>query len=247
MRRVFLLLMIVGFAYGAEGPVLPKAPIDTRDLISLQRGARTFINYCLGCHSAQAMRYNRLKDLGLTDDQIVSNFIFNPEIKVADLMRNPISKEEGTKWFGIAPPDLSVIARARGANYLYAYLRSFYRDDTRPSGWNNKVFVNGSMPNPFWALQGHQILEVEKKDGEEHKELKLVSPGRMTYLRSDGTIDTKEFDSMVADLVNYMVYMGEPAILKRKTIGYVVLLFLIGLLLPTVYLLKREYWKDVPH
>ena len=231
-------------AMASEGGVrLDTAPIKPTDVISLQRGARTFANYCLNCHSASLMRWNRLEELGLNESQISDNLIFTGD-KIGDLMNVAMTKKDARKWFGAAPPDLSVIARARGADWLYSYLRSFYRDPARPTGWNNTVFENVGMPNPLWQLQGERVRVEEKAKGGEGKEghggattvkYEMVKPGSLT---------TVQYDAMVADLVNFLVYMGEPAATTRKQIGIFVLLYLLAML-PLVYLLKREFWKDV--
>ena len=226
-----------------EGVRLDTAPINPTDVISLQRGARTFANYCLNCHSASLMRWNRLEELGLNESQISDNLIFTGD-KIGDLMNVAMNKKDARKWFGAAPPDLSVIARARGADWLYSYLRSFYRDPARPTGWNNTVFENVGMPNPLWQLQGERVRVEEKaKPGEGNEghgaatlvKYEMVKPGSLTAV---------QYDAMVADLVNFLVYMGEPAATTRKQIGIFVLLYLLALL-PLVYLLKREFWKDV--
>lgn len=221
-----------------EGYPLDRAPIDSRDLVSLQAGARTFVNYCLSCHSAHFMRYNRLEDLGLTREEIEDNLMFASD-KVGAEMTVALSPEDGKKWFGVAPPDLSVIARARGADWLYTYLRTFYRDPKSATGWNNAVFPHVGMPHVLWALQGERALEAKtiKEDGETKVEYawKQLTPGALTE---------PQYDTTVRDLVNYMVYMSEPAGLVRKRIG-VVVLFVLGILFVLAYLLKREYWKDV--
>ncbi|STR44986.1 cytochrome c1 [Iodobacter fluviatilis] len=242
---LFALLASVSFGSQANTEVhLDKAPINLRDTESLQRGAQTFANYCLSCHGAVAMRYNRLQDIGLTEDQIKANLMF-PTEKVGDLMKVSMQAKDAKVWFGATPPDLSVISRSRGADYLYTYLRSFYRDETRPTGWNNLTFDKVGMPNVLWDLQGQQELEVKKEGEHEHKALKLVKPGSLTKTAENGAFDQAEFDHRVADLVNYMVYMGEPAQVKREQIGYGVLLFLLFFLIPISYMLKKEYWRDV--
>lgn len=232
------------FAAGASVP-LDKAPIDIQNVESLQRGAQIFTNYCLSCHSAQAMRYNRLTDLALSEKQIKENLMFATE-KVGDTMKVAMTPADGKKWFGATPPDLSLIARARGADYLYSYLRGFYRDPSRPTGWNNKVFDKVGMPHIMWEWQGDQVMETVKgKDGHDTHELKLVKAGAFTKIDENGKANTAEFDSRMADLTNYMVYMAEPVQVKRQQIGYVVLMFLVLLLLPFAYFLKKEYWKDI--
>ncbi|MEY4600158.1 MAG: hypothetical protein RLZZ445_2955 [Pseudomonadota bacterium] len=223
---------------------LDKAPIDLKDEASLQRGARHFVNYCLNCHNASFMRFNRLRDIGLTDQQIIDNLVFTG-VKVGDLMKVAMDPKDSKAWFGAAPPELSLIARSRaseagsGADWLYSYLRSFYRDAERPTGWNNTVFPNVGMPHVLWELQGEQVMAERKVQGPgfektEHV-LKLDKPGKMSPV---------EYDQMVADLVNYLVFMAEPARSSRTTIGIFVL-FALSLLFILAYALKKEYWKDV--
>jgi ubiquinol-cytochrome c reductase cytochrome c1 subunit len=202
-------------------------------MAALQNGAKVFVNYCLNCHSASYMRYNRLKDIGLSDDQVRDNLLFTAD-KVGELMRISMQRNDAKVWFGAAPPDLTVIARARasehgsGADWLYTYLRSFYRDDSRPTGWNNVIFENVGMPHVLWDLQGDQVM------GEDHK-LKLVKPGKLK---------PQEYDAMVGDLVAYLKYMGEPVSEFRKHLGVVVLIFL-AVFFVFAYALKREFWKDI--
>lgn len=235
---LFLMLLLPFAARASEELKLDHAPIDTHDAVSIQRGAAVFVNYCLSCHSAEAMRYSRLQDLGLTEKQIRDNLMF-PTAKVGDLMLVAMRKSDAKEWFGIAPPDLSVESRARGADWLYTYLRSFYRDDKTFTGWNNLVLPNVAMPHALWELQGAQSLKIEERKTVEGTEavptLTLPSPGKLS---------PAEYDKLIGDLVNYLVYMGEPARDTRTRIGYAVLLFL-GILFVPVYLLKREYWKDV--
>lgn len=216
------------------GPTLDKAPVNLGDTESLQSGAKTFVNYCLSCHSASYMRYNRLNDIGLKDAQIKDNLMFAAD-KVGETMDVAMRKSDGKVWFGAAPPDLTVIARARGADWLYSYLRGFYRDDTRPTGWNNTIFDKVGMPHVLFQLQGDQELHVEKHGEHEVSTLVLVKPGKLSVA---------DYDKMVGDLVNYLVYMGEPAKLVRTKLGVFVLLFLV-VLLGVSYALKKEYWKDV--
>lgn len=232
-------------AMASEGGVrLDTAPINQTDVVSLQRGARTFVNYCLNCHSASLMRWNRLTDLGLNESQIEDNLIFTGA-KVGDLMNVSFAKKDAKKWFGVAPPDLSVIARARGADWLYSYLRGFYRDPARPTGWNNTVFENVSMPNPLWQLQGERVRVEQPAKGEEGKQGHGGATGAVKYeMAVPGSLTPLQFDQTVGDLVNFLVYMGEPAATSRKQIGIFVLLYLLAMW-PLVYMLKREYWKDV--
>jgi len=243
MRRLLVTLFLVALAPGAalaaeEGYRLDRAPIDPHDLLSLQAGARTFANYCLNCHGAEYMRYNRLTDIGLTIDQIEDNLMFAAD-KVGETMKVALKKKEGKKWFGVAPPDLTVVARARGADWLYTYLRTFYRDPKTVSGWNNAVFPNVAMPHVLWTLQGQRALDIVKSEEGGHEKLEYkwrqLSPGLQNQV---------QYDTTVRDLVNYLVYMGEPAATERKRIGIVVL-FALGVLFIFAYLLKKEFWKDV--
>lgn len=241
MKKLILILSLLlpVVALASEGVHLDKAPINAANQASLQRGAKVFVNYCLNCHSAASMRFNRLHDIGLTDEQIKANLLFSAE-KVGDPMKIAMDKNEAKKWFGAPPPDLSVIARSRGADWLYTYLRGFYRDDTRPTGWNNVAFDKVGMPHVLWQLQGEQQLRVtESIDAHGNKtgshKLVLTKPGKL----SPG-----EYDMMVADLVNYLVFMGEPARTQRMTLGLVVLLFLFFFFL-VARALKKEFWNDI--
>jgi ubiquinol-cytochrome c reductase cytochrome c1 subunit len=237
LKNFLLLLMavpVVAFA-SEEGPRLDKAPVNLADHESLQRGARIFVNYCLNCHSAASMRYSRMQDLGLTEEQIKENLLFAAD-KPGETMTVGMNKKEAKLWFGSAPPDLSVISRSRGPDWLYTYLRSFYRDDSRPTGWNNVVFDKVAMPHVLWSLQG-EMVPVKKKEGDHEviERLELAKPGSVTLA---------EYDAMVGDLVNYLTWMGEPAQLERKRLGLIVLAFL-AVFFVVAYYLKKEYWKDV--
>ncbi|MBI5923712.1 MAG: cytochrome c1 [Betaproteobacteria bacterium] len=234
MRKLFFALLFMPLAALASAELhLDKAPDRTHDMAALQNGAKVFVNYCLNCHSASYMRYNRLRDIGLSEDQIRENLMFTAD-KVGEPMRIAMQRAEAKVWFGKAPPDLTIIARARasefgsGADWLYTYLRTFYRDDKRPTGWNNLVFENVGMPHVLWELQGQQVL------GQDHK-LSIARPGKLK---------PEEYDSLVADLVGYLRYMAEPIAETRKQLGVAVLIAL-GVLLVFSYALKREYWKDV--
>lgn len=240
MNKIKIFLLVLCFApmalYAAEpGMPLDKAPIDTSDNESLQRGAQAFVNYCLTCHGASFMRYNRHRDIGWDNEAVVINKLVMTGQKAGDLMVSAMRKNEGEEWFGVAPPDLSVIARSRGADWLYTYLRAFYRDDTTVPGWNNLVFDRAAMPHVLYEFQGEQRLVVKNVEGKEVKSLDLVKPGSMTV---------SEYDKYVADLVNYLVYIGEPIANERKRIGMLVMIFLLGMLGLT-YLLYREYWRDI--
>lgn len=234
----------------SEDVRLDRAPIDEHDLVSLQHGAKIYVNYCLGCHGASYMRYNRLEELGLTAQQIRDNLILT-DAKVGDLMKSAMDPRDAKEWFGAVPPDLTVIARSRaspagsGADWLYTYLRGFYRDPVRPTGWNNVVYRDVGMPHVLWRLQGEQELRTEivtipradEEDAEKHEVQKLV-------LVRPGTLSPNEYDQLVRDLVNFLVYMAEPAKRSRIEVGTYVLLFLFALFVLS-YALKKEYWKDV--
>jgi ubiquinol-cytochrome c reductase cytochrome c1 subunit len=219
---------------------LDHSPHDPKDMVSLQEGARTFVNYCQGCHGAQYMRLNRLTGIGLTEAQIRDNLMFAAD-KVGETMKTSMTAKEAKPWFGVAPPDLSVIARSRGADWLYTYLRSFYRDPKTATGWNNVVFPNVGMPHALWTLQGERRLEVAKAEAGEGGGEKLES--KWVQL-APGTLSQVEYDATVRDLVNFLVYIGEPAATQRHAIGIVVL-FVLGILFIFAWLLKREFWKDV--
>jgi len=243
-------LFVSPAATASEGGVrLDTAPIEQTDVVSLQSGARTFANYCLNCHSASLMRWNRLMELGLTEAQIKDNLMFSGD-KVGELMSVVMSGKDAQKWFGAVPPDLSIIARARGADWLYSYLRGFYRDPARPTGWNNTVYENENvgMPNPLWQLQGERVRVELAVKGDDARGGEGGHGGPIKAVRYEmvtpGSLTPVQYDETVRDLVNFLVYVGEPAATSRKQIGIFVLLFLLALW-PLVYLLKREYWKDV--
>lgn len=238
LLAALLLLPALAFA-NAEGPKLDTAPVDLTNTPSLQRGAQVFVNYCLNCHSASYMRYNRLKDLGLSEQQIKDNLMFAAE-KVGETMGVAMRPKDAAGWFGAAPPDLTVIARSRGADWLYTYLRTFYRDAERPTGWNNLVFPSVGMPHVLYQLQGMQTLKVEHVTDAHghHGETKTF------VLDKPGSLDKVQYDQLVGDLVNYLVYMGEPAANTRVQIGLYVIMFLLVLVLVS-WLLKSAYWKDV--
>ena len=232
------LVSLTAFAGGSK-VTLDQAPIQYTDTLSLQRGAKIFVNYCLTCHSANYMRYNRLRDLGLSKKQIKDNLIFTGQ-KPGDLMKIAMKEKEAQKWFGVVPPDLSVIARSRGADWLYTYLRQFYRDESTTTGWNNLVFDKAAMPHVLYELQGEQLLRLEMVDdghGGKHEVKKLE-------LNKPGSLSKTEYDMYVADLVNYLVYLGEPAATYRVQLGIIVMLFLFGMLGLT-YALKHDFWREV--
>lgn len=276
MKRIILLALFVPIsAMAAEtGYRLDRSPHDTRDLVSLQSGARTFVNYCLGCHSAQYMRYRSLTEIRLSEAQIRDNLMFTAD-KTGEPMKVGFSVKDAKQWFGVAPPDLSVIARSRGADWLYTYLRTFYRDSKSATGWNNALFPQVAMPHALWEIQGPRTTTIEsifeqidpntkKVIGYSKKTLVLDEKGlrtetseklpagreyhtgtELTFTASAGAkLSAPAYDAMVRDLVNFLVYIGEPAAVNRKAIGIVVL-FVLGVLFIFAYLLKKEFWKDV--
>jgi ubiquinol-cytochrome c reductase cytochrome c1 subunit len=231
MKNFLLLVALLPASlWGAEtGYRLDRSPHEPTDLVSMQAGARLFVNYCLGCHGAQYMRYNRLTELGLTEQQIKDNLLFTAD-KVGETMKIPLEAKAAKQWFGVAPPDLSVVSRSRGADWLYTYLRTFYRDPKTATGWNNAVFENVAMPHALWGMQGERAYDREKNQWRE------ITKGSHSQV---------EYDMAVRDLVNFLVYVGEPAASERKAIGIAVLFVLLGVLFPLTYWLKKEYWKDV--
>ena len=265
MRRLANCLLVVVLAgawctaFAAESNMrLLHAPVNRLDAESLQRGARNFVNYCLTCHSAKYMRYNRLTDLGLTDAEITGNLMFASD-KIGETMTVATTEANGKAWFGNPPPDLSVEARVRGSDWLYSDLLGFYRDEKSATGWNNLVFPNVGMPNVLWQLSGvNKLVTADYDDHEkataaaiavkglstieplpkQHYAVLQVGPGE------PGTMTRAQYETFVADLVNYMDYMAEPVKNKRIHIGILVLLFL-GVLFVFAYALKRDYWKEL--
>ena len=250
MKKLILTLIaalgIVAGAHAAEGGIAwDKAPNKTNDLAALQNGAKLFVNYCLNCHSAAFMRYNRLQDIGITEQQIKDNLLFTTD-KVGETMKANLDPVQAKAWFGGVPPDLTLVARSRaghggtGADYLYTYLRNFYRDDTKATGWNNLVFPSVGMPHVLWELQGDRRPVFDKVEAHGHatevfKGWEQVTPGTMTPL---------QYDQAMGDLVAYMQWMAEPAQNTRIRVGVWVLLFLV-LALVFVWRLNASYWKDV--
>lgn len=253
---VFALLPALSLAAGG-GVHLDEMKVDLEDNASLQRGAKYFANYCMGCHSTKFARYNRVaRDLGISEDAMSENLIFSGE-NIGMLMKIAMRPEDSKKWFGATPPDLTLVARVRGADWIYTYLRSFYADDTRPYGVNNAVFKDVGMPHVLEELQGKQVkgcasvvtgfdpltgreLEEDSCAKKDHED----NPVEVLYLEEEGQLDAKGFDKAVADLTNFLVYMAEPMALERRSIGFWVLLFLAILFIP-VYYLNREFWRGI--
>lgn len=248
-KIIFSLALACGLSLTAQantgGPAWDKAPNRIHDMGALQNGAKLFVNYCLNCHSAAFMRYTRLTDIGLTTDQIKDNLLVT-NAKIGDTMIAAIDPKQAKAWFGNTPPDLTVIARSRagangtGADYLYTYMRSFYRDASTPTGWNNTLFPNVAMPHVLWELQGDRRAifkeaEVHGAKVHEFEGFEQVTPGTLT---------AAQYDSAVADLVNYLQWMAEPAQTTRQRVGVWVLIFLAGLTFLT-WRLNTAYWKDI--
>lgn len=236
MKSILLVVLALTAApalAAGHGYPLDPAPVDADNKVSLQRGARTFVNYCSGCHSLGYMRYARLTDIGLTEAQIKANLLPS-DAKLGDTMGVPMRPEDAKAWFGVRPPDLSVEARSRGADWIYTYMRTFYRDDSRPTGWNNLVYERVGMPHVLYQLQGEQALEGH---GDEHAPAKLVRV-------KDGQLTPAEYDAVVGDLTNFLAWVAEPSRGDRTRMGIFVIAFLI-VLLGLVYALKKEYWKDI--
>jgi ubiquinol-cytochrome c reductase cytochrome c1 subunit len=248
-KLIAAIALVPVFALANEGGFpLDHAPDRSNEVVALQNGAKIFVNYCLNCHSASSMRYNRLRDIGLSDEQIKTNLLFTTD-KVGDLMKTSLSANDAKEWFGKAPPDLSVIARAKsseagtGPDWLYTYMRTFYKDETRPTGWNNLVFPNVGMPHALWELQGIRAAKfVDAKDPHEEDKVEhkfagfeQVKPGKLSAL---------EYDNAVADLVAYLNWMAEPSQTARKQLGVWVLLFL-GLFVVLAWRLNASFWKEV--
>ncbi|MEI8029307.1 MAG: cytochrome c1 [Comamonadaceae bacterium] len=237
--------LIAGAQANAGGPAWDKAPNKTNDMAALQNGAKLFVNYCLNCHSAAYMRFNRLQDIGLTEAQIKDNLLVT-NAKIGETMKAAIDPQQAKAWFGVNPPDLTVIARSRagaggsGADYLYTYMRTFFKDEGKPTGWNNLVFPNVGMPHVLWELQGARrpVYEEAREHGEVIHVLKgweQVTPGSMTPL---------QYDQAIGDLVGYLQWMSEPVQNTRVRVGVWVLLFL-GVLTLFAWRLNAAYWKDI--
>ena len=236
MKRLLLALLFAPLTAFAAGALvhLDRAPDLQGDKAALQSGAKTFVNYCLSCHGMSFLRYNRLTELGLSEQQVRDNLMFTAD-KIGEPMRVAAKPAEQKQWFGVLPPDLTLVTRARaseagsGADWVYTYLRSFYRDDARPTGWNNTLFANVGMANVLWELQGQQQL-----NSQNHK-LELAAAGQLS---------PAEYDKQIGELVAFMVWASEPGAGFRKLVGYGVLAFLL-VLFGVSYALKKAYWKDV--
>ena len=251
MKKLLLALILsLGFVgavnANSDGIQWDKAPNKINDMASMQNGAKLFVNYCLNCHSAAYMRYNRLQDIGLTEKQIKENLLFATD-KVGETMKAAIDPKQAKDWFGANPPDLTVIARSRagangsGADYLYTYLRSYYRDDTKATGWNNLAYPNVAMPHVLWELQGER--KPVYNEIEEHGHKTQVFAGKWEQVKP-GSMTPLQYDQAIGDLVGYMQWMGEPAQASRVRVGVWVLLFLL-MFAVFAWRLNASYWKDV--
>ena len=231
------------FAAGAEVP-LERPQLDLGNTASLQRGAAIFVNNCMGCHSAQYMRYSRLaEDLKLTEEQVDEYLIFDEDKKIGDVMTIAMANTDAQRWLGAAPPDLSLVARSRGTDWVYTFLKSFYADPSRPNGWNNTVFKNTSMPHVLWEQQGIQVVAHGDEEAQAEDDGGHASGPAFDVIQA-GTMSAEEYDRYVTDLVNFLEYLGEPAKLKRQSLGIWVMLYLVVFTF-LAWLLKREYWRDV--
>ncbi len=248
-KLLAILALLPGLALANEGGIaLDKAPDRSNNMAALQHGAKLFVNYCLNCHNASSMRYNRLRDLGLTEEQIKANLLFTGD-KVGEMMTTTMNPKDAKAWFGVVPPDLSVITRAKssgagsGGDYLYTYLRTFYKDDTRPTGWNNLVLNNVAMPHVLWELQGVQKVKMEEV-ADPHEEGKKIHQFAGFEQVTPGKLSKLEYDTAVADLVGYMEWMAEPAAQTRKKLGVAVVLFM-ALFAFLAWRLNASFWKEV--
>ncbi|WP_298721062.1 cytochrome c1 [uncultured Oceanisphaera sp.] len=236
---VFAFLPALAMAAGGNVH-LDKADYDLSDKASLQNGAKLFMNYCSGCHSTQYQRYNRVaEDLGIPEEIMQANLNFTG-VGIGELMENAIPEKDAANWFGAPPPDLTLVARVRGADWLYTYLRSFYKDDSRPFGVNNLVFPSVGMPHVLEPLQGSANLKTEMHTVDGHE---VATPVGIES-EGNGELTPGEYDNAVLDIVNFLVYSGEPMKLERQRLGYWVLGFLVIFFI-FAYMLKKEYWRDV--
>jgi ubiquinol-cytochrome c reductase cytochrome c1 subunit len=230
-------LSLTGVAHAAEGEGMEPANVRVDDIASLQRGSRLFFNYCSGCHSLQYLRYSRIAEDLKLDEKDVDNSLIFTGAKIGDHAINQMPPALAAGWFGKTPPDLSLEARAKGPDWIYNYLKSFYLDPSRPVGWNNMVFPNASMPNALWELQGLQVAVKQPASGSE-------APVEKLEIKTPGRLNAEQYDQAVRDITAFLLYAGEPAALQRQSIGVWVLLYL-ALFTFIAYLLKHEYWNDV--
>ncbi|MDP6140141.1 MAG: cytochrome c1 [Arenicellales bacterium] len=240
MRKLLIVIALLASPALAQASSnnenLDSVHIDLADRLSLQKGANTFVNYCLSCHSAAYMRYERMaSDLGISEQLLKDNLMFAAD-KPGELMVTTMAPTDAKQWFGVVPPDLSLTARSRGPDWIYTYLRSFYHDESTPTGWNNLLFPSVAMPHVLHQWQGTRTVHFEEVDGNKHFESFVAGvPGQMTE---------SEYNSTIRDLTNFMVYLAEPAKLVRYRIGFWVMIFMVVFIVLS-YTLKKEYWRDV--
>ncbi|MGB5345289.1 MAG: cytochrome c1 [Woeseia sp.] len=242
----FWLLVGAGAALAASnGPALEKANNDVENIASLQRGARNFMNYCSGCHSAKYVRYTTIaKDLELTEDQVVANLMFNAE-KTFETIQVNMPEDQSRRWFGNAPPDLSLMARSKGTDYIYNFLRGFYIDADSPTGVDNLFLAGTSMPHVLWELQGFQEAEyVTEQQKGENGEMASVTRFEGFKPVMAGAMNAAQYDDFVRDTVNFLEYISEPIRSTRRVLGTWVLMFLIFFYI-VASMLKKQIWKDV--
>ena len=255
MKKIIATILVSALPlFGHAAYPLDKVDIDLRDKAAMQDGLKTFVNYCLGCHGMKFQRYERVAaDLGISEEDMMENIVFT-DAKIGDHMRTSMTDDQAKKWFGVVPPDLTMVARVRGADWLYTYLRTFYADPSRPLGANNKVFDNVGMPNVLVALQGNQVIDCKQvpliENGKKVFDPLTGSPiteescDELVIEKGTGSMSEQEFDETVKNLVTFLEYSANPVKLKSQRIGTYVLLFL-AVFFVFAYLLKREYWKDV--
>ena len=241
-----VLLPLLASASGG-GAIIQHANNDVSDIASLQRGARNFVNYCSGCHSTKYVRFNKLQeDLQLTEEQVTENLMFAAR-KTSELMQVAMPLDDAARWFGQAPPDLTLVARSRGTDWIYSFLKSFYLDENAATGVNNLALPNASMPHVLWELQGLQHATFGVTTDANGAEIAhFGDPAYFQHFEtvSSGTLSPDEYDHFVRDLVNFLDWAGTPEQLQRQRLGIWVLIFLFVFLL-FAYLLKQEIWKDV--
>jgi ubiquinol-cytochrome c reductase cytochrome c1 subunit len=242
MKKLLAVLLLSPLFALAEGPAVDSAPDLSNNPAALQRGAKLFVNYCLNCHSATAMRYNRLRDIGLSDDDIKNNLLFTT-YKIGETMKIAMKPADAKAWFGAVPPDLSVMARAKSADYIYTYLRTYYRDPSRPTGWNNLAYPNTAMPHVLWQLQGTRDAVFTERESAENPGEKERHFDHFVQVHP-GQLDSVDYDNAAADIAGFLNYMAEPAREQRHRLGVWVLIFLLGLFVVT-WRLNASFWKDV--
>ena len=228
-----------GFAAG--GAHVDSADIDPGNIASLQRGARNFMNYCSGCHSAQYVRYSTIgKHLGLSDEQLIDNLMFNAE-KTYETIQSSMSRDDALRWYGVAPPDMSLIARSKGVDYIYTFLKGFYVSPDSPTGVNNVALAGTSMPHVLAELQGYQAANFKVEESEDGS---VTTTFEGFEKLSEGSLDAEEYDDFVRDTVNFLAYISEPIRSDRIKLGVWVLMFLVFFYI-LASMLKKQIWKDV--